>query len=114
MKKVILLSALFCGIAFNSNAQTTNLPEEKKTEIVTAETPAKTSDASVSNQKSDTENKSLFASTREEINKNRAKKNKKDLPSFQDKPLYYIGAGIFIAVVVVLYVVTDGEGISSR
>ncbi len=108
------MSTLFCGIAFTSNAQTTNLPEEKKIEISTAGVSAKATDASVTNQKSDIENKSLFASTRDAINKKRANKNKKDLPSFKDKPLYYIGAGIFIAVVVVLYVVTDGQGFSSR
>lgn len=40
--------------------------------------------------------------------------NKKSMPSFSEKPWYYIGAGILIVVVVGLYILTGGEGWNSR
>ena len=38
----------------------------------------------------------------------------KQMPSFKEKPWLYIGAGALIAVIVVVFVLTGGEGYSSR
>lgn len=123
MKKLFIISTLICGFAILSNAQTlpattsspeVKLTESQETQVASTENNAQvvTAQATTSTTVSETP-KTKFASVKQQIKEKRAKK-RGEMPSFQEKPLYYIGAGVFIAVVVVLYVVTDGEGFSSR
>lgn len=115
MKKITLLTMLFCSVVITSRAQTTSLSKADES-AVTVSTQndlalVGTTVTSSSDQKSQLNNSDV-AKTKDL--KSTKQQKKKPTSAFSERPWYYIGAGAFIVLVVVIYVATNGQGYSSR
>ena len=114
MKKLIALALCVCTLAFSVNAQTNaSAKQDENTSSVQTKSDAQNDVLALAPVEKSSEPQAAV-STSKELAKDKSLKNGHGWPSFKDKPWYYIGAGAFIVVVVVFYIVTGGQGWSSR
>ena len=100
------------GLIISVNAQTATSTQQGET-TASVQTKDDVQNDALAPVETSTEQQTAVPQAKE-MTKEQSQQNGKGWPSFKDKPWYYIGAGAFILVVVVLYVVTGGQGLNSR